>query len=311
MFSLTTLNQFIQLANQNRDKKVLVFGTGLAGKTVFKLLEGLQIQVDYFIDNQTDQQGMELFGVPIYAPSQLLRENQDQIAVYTASMYYREMKSQLDAMSLIENRHFWHVFQAEPSIKKHLSRYEHLLNVLKEVQPERVIEIGVWRGDRAEKFLEQVPSIRKYVGFDLFEEMTDEKFEQEKMGNCVFEQMDAVLKRLERFKHVTVEMIKGDTTISLPAYVAKKEQFDLIFIDGGHSVETIHNDWFYAEQMLAPDGVVVFDDYYLNDDTRGARALVDYLMKNKSLEVRFLPVIESIVEGLQITMAVVKKRAGA
>ena len=37
---------------------------------------------------------------------------------------------------------------------------------------------------------------------------------------------------------------------------------DFVFIDGGHSVETITSDWLWVSRIINPGAVVVFDDYY-------------------------------------------------
>jgi len=39
------------------------------------------------------------------------------------------------------------------------------------------------------------------------------------------------------------------------------KKFDLIFIDGGHSQETVYKDWVLSQQLLDKDGVIYFDDY--------------------------------------------------
>ena len=36
---------------------------------------------------------------------------------------------------------------------------------------------------------------------------------------------------------------------------------DLIFIDGGHSYETVRSDWSYCLELVHPGSVIFFDDY--------------------------------------------------
>ena len=103
-------------------------------------------------------------------------------------------------------------------------------------------------------------------------------------------------------------LVAGPTEKTLQEFVENNtRKFEFIYIDGGHSLETIDSDWRYCEKILSDKGVIVFDDYYLNDVTRGARPLVDSLLSNPAYRVRFFPMIEDIIEDLQITMVTVEK----
>lgn len=192
------------------------------------------------------------------------------------------------------------------------SRYEHLLWLARQQNPSSLVEIGVWRGDRSVQFLENLPDLNRFVGLDLFEEMQDDTFQAESMGKCFPTTRDAVQARLEaaaRGLGASVELLKGPTQETLPELVRRgAEKFDFIYLDGGHSLETIANDWRWSAQLVAPKGVVVFDDYYLNDSTRGAKPLIDSLLRNPHYEVRFFPMNEDIMEHLQITMVSVRPR---
>jgi predicted O-methyltransferase YrrM len=57
--------------------------------------------------------------------------------------------------------------------------------------------------------------------------------------------------------------VYGDSNLTLREYVKTNElnTFDMIHIDGGHETHTVVNDFIYTQQMLKPDGIVVFDDY--------------------------------------------------
>lgn len=189
------------------------------------------------------------------------------------------------------------------------SRYEHLLELFSKHNPSTMIEIGVWRGDRSVCFLSEGKRLHRYVGFDLFEDMTDRKFHDESMGACFPTIKQEILDRimpLAKQKECRAELVSGPTEETLPRFVKDNvEKFDFIYIDGGHSIETIANDWNYAKELVASNGLVVFDDYYLNDDTRGAKTLIDELLKNPNYRVRFFPMIEDIIEDIQITMVAV------
>ena len=192
---------------------------------------------------------------------------------------------------------------------RRLTRYEHLLRLFQAEHPRRMIEIGVWRGDRAVQFLTAGERLEWYVGLDLFEAMDEQTFQGERMGGCAPHSLEEVQARLRAATPpgCRLELQKGFTQQTLPPLAARHPgAFDFIYIDGGHSLETIANDWTWAERLLAPGGVVVLDDYYLNNATRGAKPLVERLLGQPTYQVRFFPVIEDIVDGLQITMVSVR-----
>jgi hypothetical protein len=67
---------------------------------------------------------------------------------------------------------------------------------------------------------------------------------------------------------------------------------DFYFIDGGHSIETIQNDWQVVSARMMPHSVVIFDDYYhgLRRAGIGCNTVIDNLDPAK-YEVTHLPAI--------------------
>lgn len=191
-----------------------------------------------------------------------------------------------------------------------LSRYDYLVKYIVDQNSINMIEIGVWKGDRAEQFIQNVKSLKHYVGFDLFENISKDTFKSESMGKCYPASMEIVNERLKKIARMDckIELIPGNTKITLKQFQSQTdEKFDFIFIDGGHSIQTIENDWEFSEKLISQKGIIILDDYYLNDESRGARSLIDRLLNNKQYEVRFFPMIEDIIDNLQITMVIVKK----
>lgn len=138
-----------------------------------------------------------------------------------------------------------------------MTRYEKLLELIKIFQPKTIAETGTWNGNNAIRMLQATglenPS---YIGFDLFEEATEETDKKEfnvKPHNRVAD-VQAHIK-----KHVplaNVSLIKGDTNKTLHNLIV-----DFAFIDGGHSLETIRHDY----ECLKKSSVIVLDDYYTSD----------------------------------------------
>jgi len=59
-----------------------------------------------------------------------------------------------------------------------------------------------------------------------------------------------------------VRVLKGRSIDQLPKLVDAKESFDLIYIDGSHHVLDVMIDAVLAWRLLAPSGLMIFDDYW-------------------------------------------------
>lgn len=135
------------------------------------------------------------------------------------------------------------------------NRYEQLVRLCWGALSERVLEIGTWNGERAKQLCARGA---EYVGFDLFEYATDETDEVELnvKPHCNVADVKANL----REAGVESNLIKGNTRETLPRYNGRP--FDFVFIDGGHSEETIASDWKEVQRLIKPGTIVCFDDYY-------------------------------------------------
>jgi len=115
-----------------------------------------------------------------------------------------------------------------------------------------------------------------YYGFDLFETASREtdKAELNIKPHHSIESITQVLSNFAKNNNgFTFDLFKGNTNDTLFDLV-----IDLAFIDGGHSVNTIQNDYSYLKNSK----VVVFDDYYMDKDIVdtskwGCNTIVDQL----------------------------------
>jgi acetyltransferase-like isoleucine patch superfamily enzyme len=91
----------------DKDKKVVIFGAGLGGKTTFFVLKKLSISPVCFVDNDPSLTGSKLFGIPIEAPSSLFNEAKEDLIILIASVYYDEISFQLINMGFEENINYF------------------------------------------------------------------------------------------------------------------------------------------------------------------------------------------------------------
>lgn len=133
-------------------------------------------------------------------------------------------------------------------------RYNQLIDAVRKKQPRAILEIGTWNGERARQMLNLAPKAT-YYGFDLFEEATRETDISE-MNVKPHYYMEMVEGRLAGYD---VYLVRGNTRETLVNF---NKKVDFVWLDGGHSVETIKSDWENVKRCLTDDAWVFFDDYY-------------------------------------------------
>lgn len=179
-------------------------------------------------------------------------------------------------------------------------RYSQLINIVRTRKPDNVIEIGTWNGARAIEMFNAHPEIN-YTGFDLFEmasPYTDAKEYNVKPHNSLKQVQDRL-----NVIGMKATLIKGDTNETLKEWAENHpETADLVYIDGGHSVETIRNDYNNALKLIKKYGVIVFDDYYHGIDVEKFGA--NKILEDSGKEFEVLPMKDPVVGGGFTQMAI-------
>lgn len=159
-------------------------------------------------------------------------------------------------------------------------RYEMVLDVIRKHKPETIVEIGTFNGVRALKMVQAALEFCNhvhYTGYDLFDTSDIETHKREFNYSDARNGLVKVPLTVEEIRDIfegsglpfTYDLIKGDTRETL-----REHTDDFVFIDGGHSVETIRSD--YARVRGCK--VVLFDDYYIgypHTDRFGCNLIVD------------------------------------
>ena len=150
-------------------------------------------------------------------------------------------------------------------------RYKQLAKIVEHYKPSTIVETGTWNGGRAIEMslaaFKHTDEVH-YIGFDLFEEATEE-LDHIELNSKPHNMLEAVEFRLSEFQQVmhksnktfTFELHKGDTKKTLPLASAINEA-DFAYIDGGHSYETVKSDFENLRHIPA----IVFDDYFTKDE---------------------------------------------
>jgi predicted O-methyltransferase YrrM len=172
-------------------------------------------------------------------------------------------------------------------------RYHHLFDEIKKHKATTLVEVGTWNGDRAVQMIQEAQksspgTVVHYVGFDLFEDLTQEMYQHE------LSKKPPTKHEVEKKLHTTgakIELIKGNTLETLPLFASGTTKADFVFIDGGHNVETIASDWRAVQRIMHKDTVVIFDDYWRNNSQQSAKPVVDAI-DTTQYRVEILPEID-------------------
>lgn len=161
-------------------------------------------------------------------------------------------------------------------------RYDQLLAYVEARPSLSILEIGVARAANALRllaFADALGGAPHYCGIDLFGQLTPEQLnvsychDAKRPGTLAetrqwLEQMlgPAIAKR--------IKLLEGWSHEVLPVLRQRAALFDLIFVDGGHDYDAVSSDWEHCRHLVAPGGVVVFDDFP-NWGVAGAIAEID------------------------------------
>lgn len=141
------------------------------------------------------------------------------------------------------------------------NRYDQLIDLVRQVKPRFIIEVGTHRAGRAVAMCRAAllaSSTVHYIGYDVFE-TKDAAFHDAAMngkGVAVHAQAAAALNQV-RAEHpgFSWNLMVGDTRQTLHGKILGAA--DLAFIDGDHRLEAIRGD--YA--ALARSYLIALDDY--------------------------------------------------
>lgn len=177
----------------------------------------------------------------------------------------------------------------------------------------KYLEVGTYDGARAAGLLAAWLARKgnegvSYYGFDLWEDLTPERSAAEKSKPRLPPTRDEAMYRLQSAAlGWPVTLVKGDTRETLPRTAPGLPEADLVFVDGGHSLETVASDWAAVRPLVGFRTRVLFDDLYENRDDFGCGPLLAAL--GPPYEVTRLDPVDSYAHtGVVVRMASVRLR---
>jgi hypothetical protein len=205
----------------------------------------------------------------------------------------------------LQNNFKYKEYWRKAGLKKYLGQI--FIDLVKQQSPKNFLEIGVFTGVTARNVCELLSSINNndffYLGIDLFEDF------QEAISNEVVPEflvkkqnfsnplkslvynfllkeklnsLDSVSKFLKKFEN-NIDLKKGNSLSILPKTDLKI--FDMIFVDGGHSYETVKFELEIILKNIKNTCLVVCDDYSLQEAT-GVRKAIDESVRENSCDFK-------------------------
>jgi hypothetical protein len=177
----------------------------------------------------------------------------------------------------------WYLFSIEGWLCSRGQHYKPMYDWLRAHEVRNILEIGTYNGDNAIGMISTTPVPNReitYYGFDLFRPTSG--VEENKEATTGYNNPPCIE---EVHSHITnatgarVLLFKGDSKVMLTQ--RELPVMDFIYIDGGHSPETILSDWKNVEKCIGPNTVVFFDDYFIG------RTDVGCLSLSKEIPVRY------------------------
>ena len=145
--------------------------------------------------------------------------------------------------------------------------------------PSNICEIGTHNARTACQFVKYLaPRVNRlhYTGYDLFEDADPVITQQEHNGKgpgSLTRAMQSLAKMQSRHANFTFEVTQGNTKSTL----TQPKTFDFVYIDGGHSYDTVMHDF----TMVCGSTALVFDDYQIKEVRQAVDEIIvaypDYL----------------------------------
>ncbi len=178
----------------------------------------------------------------------------------------------------------------------------------------RLLEIGVYDGNNAVKMIKHAKSrgrsIVGYWGVDLFEDLTPEKSREEMSKIKLPPNIMEVRRRIGQTNAIATVIIGDSSRIIEEEAGGRMPHMDVIFVDGGHSLETICSDWMAIQELVHDKTHIVLDDYYRNRDDFGCARLADFLATDPAYKVDVGAHVDEPGNGLRISSVTVTKVPG-
>lgn len=149
-------------------------------------------------------------------------------------------------------------------------------------KPIRVLEIGCWEGRSTCWMLDTIMDHphSQMISVDTFQGSLENTAEQ------AAGLYDRFMSNVAQSRNASkLQVIKNQSVIALAHFLHTGDQFDLIYVDGSHEYEDVTVDAILSWRLLKTGGIIIFDDYEKEHDSRPGDQAV-----KRALSINFEPV---------------------
>jgi predicted O-methyltransferase YrrM len=197
--------------------------------------------------------------------------------------------------------------------------YRGLFELIQNNSSKNIMEIGTSAGETAIGMIKTAGWVSggeeqvNYYGIDLFESGKPAQWEMEFSGGYRPPTKDEVYTRLLNETKANIKLTACDSREGVATLNTSgmPDTLDLIYIDGGHSIETVTADWETAQQLMHDDTAVVFDDYFPEMPFVGCKVVVDGIDRT-IYDVKINPIYDDYTHPwgrLRTQLALVTKKS--
>ena len=168
-------------------------------------------------------------------------------------------------------------------------RYNSMLDYVSQNHCDNILEIGTHKGHTASGLIQYSRNKdMRYYGIDIFLSGWSDDIEKDETS-IKPESLEQVRGFLNRYSK-NIHLFEGFSKDVLPEIGKLGVKFDLIWIDGGHSYDTVKSDFLQSLELLNDNGIIFFDDY--TSDPRlpgiGVKRFIDELIIEDEYDIKIL-----------------------
>jgi predicted O-methyltransferase YrrM len=136
--------------------------------------------------------------------------------------------------------------------------YVVIRNLIKEIQPKNIFEIGTFQGKMSLVMASETLDDSKIFTLNIPKEVKPRLSLDPKDRDLIDESDNSLFYKNRPVAGKITQLYGDSATYNFSPYYNK---MDLVFVDGSHSYDYVVSDSLRALDMLRPGGVIIWDDY--------------------------------------------------
>ncbi len=174
----------INLKEKLAGKKICIYPMGIAGKALRDKLASKEIEIDFFCDTNEKLWGTSYHGINCVSLPELVQMDQEELVVIIESLYYKEIKEQLEKANI---KHILRIYFEKIAVEEYIAghrqeveeKIEKVINICADERSKEVYRhiVSSWfLDDVDDAYFESVYSKEQYFDPELIKLKENEVF---------------------------------------------------------------------------------------------------------------------------------------